>query len=186
MAKNRDNARIYGGDNDAVWCAAKGSTPPTGLGAPTTPWEEVGWLDEDGGIEANREAETKLFRGHQGGKIVRTKKGSPTNTFKFTALEETKLVLGLVYGDITWVTASAVATGTPTGTNTSDERAWIVDTHDETSNPAVHTRKVWPVGTAEITAAYKAHNSEMTMYEITVTCYEDPIIVSNNPALATA
>jgi hypothetical protein len=168
MAKDRTNIRIYGDDTSAVYVAPKGTTGPTTLAAPGVGFVEVGWLSEDG-IEVNRDANIAEFNGFQGGAIVRTKKTSVKDTFKFVCLEETATTLGLAYAGVTPTTATGVDTFHITNQTTSDTRAWVVDVVDGT----ITKRYVVPAGDAELTGAIAHKNSDMTMYEFTVTITGD-------------
>lgn len=168
MAKDRDNIRIYGDDASAVFVADKGTTGPTTLAAPGVGFEEVGWLSEDG-VDFERESNKVEFNGFQGGAIVRTKRTSVKDTFKFVCLEETALTLGIAYAGVTPTTASSVDTFAITNQTVSDERAWVVDLIDDT----ITKRYVVPSGEAELTGTIGHKNSDMTMYEFTVTILGD-------------
>lgn len=168
MAKNRDNIRIYGDDDSGVWTAPKGSTGPSTLAALASPWEEVGWLG-DGGIDLERAEESAKFNAWQGGAVVRKKVTSVEDTFKFVCLEETALTLGLYYKGATKTTAASVDKWTVTNQARSDERAWVVDFVDSLA------RKRYVIPTGEVTgrATVPHKNSDLTMYEYTVTIYGD-------------
>lgn len=168
MAKDRTNIRIYGDDASGVWVAPKGTTGPTTLAAPGVGFNEVGWLSEDG-IDLDRDANVAEFTAFQGGAIVRRKKTSVKDSFKFVCLEETATTMGLAFAGVTPTTATGVDTFAITNQTASDERAWVVDVVDGT----VTKRYVVPSGEAELTGTISAKNSEITMYEFTVTIYGD-------------
>lgn len=168
MAKDRTNIRIYGDDASAVYVAPKGTTGPTTLAAPGVGFVELGWLSEDG-IDLDRDANVVEFNGFQGGAVVRTKKTSVKDTFKFVCLEETATTLGLAYAGVVPTTATGVDTFAITNQTTSDERAWVADLVDG----AITKRLVVPSGEAELTGTIAHKNSDMTMYEFTVTIYGD-------------
>ena len=168
MAKDRDNIRIYGDDASGVWVAPKGTTGPTTLAAPGVGFVEVGWTSEDG-VDVAREANVVDFNGWQGGAIVRTKKTSVKDTFKFVCLEETAVTMGLAYAGVTPTTASSVDTFAITNQTASDERAWVADMVDG----LITKRYVVPSGEAQLTGTISHKNSDMTMYEFTVTIYGD-------------
>src|SRR4051812_6884549 len=109
MAKDRTKIRIYGDDASGVFVAPKGTTGPTTLAAPPVGFVELGWLSEDG-IDLARDGNKVEFNGFQGGAIVRTKKTSAKDTFKFICLQETATTLGLAYAGVVPTTASAVDT----------------------------------------------------------------------------
>lgn len=166
MAKDRTNVRIYGDDASGVWVAPKGSTGPTTLTAPTTPFVELGWLSEDG-VDLDRSEDVSEFKAWQGGTTLRKKVTSVEDTFKFVCLEENAATLGLYYKGVTATTATGVDTYAIANQAVSDERAWVVDFYDGT----VQKRLVVPSGevTGRTTVSHK--NSDMTMLEFTVTIY---------------
>ena len=182
MAKVRDNIRIYGDDEGAVFVADKGTTGPTDLTAPGVGFEELGWLSEDG-VDLDRNEDVQEFKGWQGGKLLRKKITSVDDTFKFQCLEETAAVLGLYYkGQVPTVTgtgAAAVAKITVTNQAVSDERAWVVDAFDG----EVQKRYVVPSGEVTARATISHKNSDMTIYEFTVTVYGDYDLYTNAPAV---
>lgn len=182
MVKNRENIRIYGDDESAVHVAPKGTTGPTGLAAPGVGFEELGWLSEDG-VDLDRNEDVQEFKGWQGGKLLRKKITSVDDTFKFQCLEETALSLGLYYKGqapaVTGVGAAAVATITVTNQAVSDERAWVVDAFDG----GVQKRYIISSGEVTSRATVGHKNSDMTIYEYTVTIYGDYTLLTNNPAV---
>ena len=168
MAKDRTNIRIYGDDASGVWVAPKGTTGPTTLAAPGVGFVELGWLSEDG-IDLARDANKVEFNAFQGGTVVRTKKTSVKDTFKFVCLEETAVTMGLAYAGVTATTATGVDTFAITNQTASDERAWVADLVDGT----ITKRIVAPSGEAELTGTIAHKNSDMTMLEFTVTILGD-------------
>lgn len=166
MAKDRTNIRIYGDDASAVFVAPKGTTGPTTLAAPAGTFVELGWLSEDG-IELDRNENLVEFNAHQGGALVRAKRTSVKDTFKFVCLEETAKVLGLYYAGVAPTTASSVDTFAITAQTVSDERAWVVDNYDG----LIQKRYVVPSGEVTNRATISHKNSDLTMYEFTVSIY---------------
>ena len=96
---NPDNARIYGGDEDAVWLAPLGTKLPTTIDEALDPaFECVGWLHTDGITEtATGSADKK--RGHQGNAVVRTIVTEGGTTYGFTALETKAMTQSLRYDE---------------------------------------------------------------------------------------
>jgi hypothetical protein len=181
MAKNPDNARIYGGEDSGVYVAPKGTTGPTGLAAPTG-FTELGWLSEDG-ISFERSEDVTTHRAFQGATIIRRAKTSVEDTFTFQCLEETATVLGLYYAGqepvVSGTGESAIATITVKEQTKVDERAFVVDLYDGD----VHKRYVIP--RASIGVGSIAHsNSDITVYEFTCTIQGDYSIITNSPAVA--
>lgn len=181
MTKNQANIRIYGDDDDAVWTAPKGTTLPTDLSAPAAPFEELGWLGEDG-INIEQSFTRNKFNAHQGGALVRGKNSGLERTFAFACLEETATVLGLYYPGLTGVTTGGVTRfQIPAGAR-SNERAWIVDTYDG----EVQKRLVVDVGEVAETGTVAHTNSGLTIYEFTVDIIGDFELISNASGLVVA
>lgn len=181
MAKLQSNVRIYGDDEDAVYVGEKGSVAPVGLAAPGAAFLEIGWLGEDG-IGFDQDKTVNTFPAHQGGTIVRRKASGVDRSFTFQALEESAVVLGLYYPGLAATTAGGVTTFKVPGGARTDERSWIVDTHDGD----IHKRAYIPVGEVGETGTISHTNSGLTIYEFTVGINGDFDLVSNNPAWATA
>lgn len=166
-AKDRDLVRIYGDEGGEVYVAPKGTTGPTTLAAPGGSFTAIGWLDEDGGIDFDRDEEVTDFNAWQGGTLLRRKVTSVIDTFKFVATQEDADVLGLYYKGVEPTTASSVDTFAITNQAVSDERAWVVDMFDDT----IQKRYVIPSGEVTGRATVPHKNAELTMYEFTVTIY---------------
>lgn len=177
--KNQANVRIYGDDDDAVWVGPKGSTFPAAMATPAATFIHLGWLGEDG-IDLDQDVTVNTFNGHQGGAQLRAKKGAVGRSFKFQALEETATTLGLYYPGIKGTTTAGVTTFVVPAGSRADERAWMVDTWDDT----IYKRYQIPVGQVGETGTISHTNSGMTIYEFTVQVMGGFNIVSNNPALA--
>lgn len=177
MAKDRANVRIYGDDAGGVWTAPKGTTGPTTLAAPSGTFIEAGWLGEDG-IDLDRDEQVTDFNAWQGGTLMRRKVTSVIDTFKFVALEETAHVLGLYYKGVEPTTASSVDTFAITNQAVSDERAWVVDMVDDD----IVKRYVIPSGEVTGRATVPHKNSDLTLYELTVTIYGDYSILKTAEA----
>lgn len=180
MTKDLANVRIYGDADSAVWVADHGTTMPTTLAVPESPFAEAGWISEDG-VPLAREADSASFPAWQGGKIVRRKFTSREDTFTFTALEENAVVLGLFEPGAEITTTTGVTKIVPAQGLSADPRCFVLDFHDGT----VHKR--YNVISGEVTGFGEVphQNSEMTAFEFTVTMYEYEIL-TNNPAVAVA
>jgi hypothetical protein len=177
MAKDRDNVRIYGDDASGVYVGDKGTTGPTTLAAPGVGFDEVGWLSEDG-VDFDRSEDVAEFKGWQGGTTLRKKVTSQEDTFRFVCLEETALTMGLYYKGVAPTTATGVDTFAITNQAVSDERAWVVDVVDDT----ITKRYVIPSGEITGRATVPHKNSDLTMYEFTVTIYGDYSILKTAAA----
>lgn len=129
MVKDQDNIHIYGGDGDTVWLAPLGTTLPTGLAAPGSGFEDVGYLGEDG-IDFNREADVEEFRVHQAGKVVRKKVTSSSKNIVFRAVEDNEVVEGIVDKVVSSTTATGVTTTVLSDATEVQVRAAVIDLYD--------------------------------------------------------
>ena len=181
MPGTKDLANILGGggDDSAVWVAAKGSTLPTALADPTSPFESAGWLSEDG-ISFARSEDRQTFKAHQGGTVVKRKTSSTDDSFKFQCLETTALTLGLLYKGAAPVVATGVATITVANQTVTDERAWVLD---EFLDDGSQMRYVIPNGSAQITADVVWKTDEMTVYEFTVGVNGSYSVITDAPGV---
>ena len=107
MAKNYANVRVFGDAGTEVFLAPVGSTLPTTLADPTTPFLGTGWLSEEG-MSIDVSADVKKFTGI-GGVTIRTKVTSTSKTVKFQLLEDTKTISGLYFGAGSPTVAGGVA-----------------------------------------------------------------------------
>jgi len=182
MAKVLSNIIGYGGDASGVWTAPKGTTGPTGLTAPTTPYKEVGWLSEDG-VSVSRDEDRQTFRAHQGGKVVKRKTASVDDSIKFQCLETNAVVLGLLYKTASLPAAVTGVVTIPVANQTvNDERAWIVD---EKGDDGSTMRYVIPNGTVGLTADIVYKTDEMTVYEFTLGINGDYSVITDAAAVVT-
>lgn len=140
MAKVDENVRIYGGLNDTVWLAPKGTTLPTTLGTPPAGFEDVGYLGESGIDKARDESVTK-FRAHQAGKVVRTKVTESGESIVFRTIEENGVTTALGDNETASSTAAGVKTSTRSTASWVKERAGVVDLYDGDK----HVRNVYPL-----------------------------------------
>ena len=185
MSKDLANIIGYGADASGVWVAPKGTTAPVGLAAPASGFKEAGWLSEDG-VAFGRSEDKKVFKAHQGGKIVKRMTASVDDTFKFQCLETNAVVLGLRFKGATQTKTGTVpdeiVTINVTGQTLNDERAWVVD---EAGDDGSTTRYIIPNGVAESTADLVYKTDEMTVYEFTVGINGDYTIVTDAPGVVT-
>ena len=110
MGKNAELARIWGGDNDAIWLAPAG-TDTSGIDLDTdltqvAGFEDVGWLETDTGITESATGSVEKIRGHQGNRVVRTRVTEGGTTVAFVALEDKAQTRSLRY-DIATATSGA-------------------------------------------------------------------------------
>lgn len=181
MVAVKDLANILGGggSNSAVWVAAKGSTLPTTLADPVSPFASVGWLSEDG-VSFSRSEDRLVFRGHQGGAIVKRKSAAVDDSFKFQCLETTALTLGLLYKGQAPTVATSIGTIHVTNQTVADERAFVLDEYLDNGSIM---RYVVPNGAAELTAEVAWKLNELTVFEFTVGVNGDYTVITNAPAV---
>lgn len=164
MAKVLANIVGYGGDASGVWVAPLGTTAPTAMAAPSATYKEVGWLSEDG-ISVGRSEDRKVFKAHQGGKIVKRKTASVDDTIKFQCLETNAVVMGLRYKQTVPAAVTGVVTIPVTNQTVNDNRAWVID---EIGDDGTVTRYIIPSGSVEGSGDLVYKTDEMTVYEFTL------------------
>ncbi|KQW07657.1 hypothetical protein ASC66_01260 [Leifsonia sp. Root4] len=99
MTVEAGNARIFGSDLDAIYLAPLGTNLPTTIDEiPAAAFEDVGWLHGDG-ITESATGSKEVIRGHQGGRVVRTRMGESGTTVAFTALESKPQTKSLRYDE---------------------------------------------------------------------------------------
>lgn len=181
MTKDLANVLSGGGDASEVSVAPKGTTLPLALAAvDPDDFEGAGWLSEEG-MTFGRSEDQQVFRGHQGGAVVKRLTASVDDTFKFQCLETTALVLGLMFKGQTPVVTTGVAKITVTNQTGSDERAWVID---EFLDDGSQERWVIPNGSAQLTAEVVRKHNELTVYEFTVGVVGDYFYYTNAPGVA--
>lgn len=111
MAVNANNARVYGSDDDMISLADLDATSPTTIDGALVGYEDVGWLHSDGITETLTGSATQI-RGHQGGRVVRTRMESVGTQIQFVALEDKPLTRELRYDVKTSSTANGVRSET--------------------------------------------------------------------------
>lgn len=182
--KNRDNIRIYGGEDGGVWVADKGTQGPSDLSAPATGWTELGWISEDG-LNLDQDADQKEFNAWQGGTIIKVVTSGAKRTFKFQCLEETAVVLGLAYPGLEFTVTGTgdakVAKGTVPGSIKTQEKAFVLDAVD--SIDGYTKRYNVPTGTINPSNSVEHKFDDMTVYEFEVTVTDDFDIVTNSPSV---
>lgn len=180
MATNSANARIFGSDNDAVWIAPYGTPLPTDLGDLGPEFVDAGWLSPDG-ITVTPSDSVEKFRGHQGGRVVRTKITESDTTFQFQALETTALALGLQFDVLDAVSAGAGVTSLSVSSGRKVAvRTIVVDVFDED----IHYR--FAIERAEIgeRSEFSLANNAITGYTFTTEVIDGMEIITNDPAAA--
>lgn len=145
---NPDNARIYGGDDDAIHLAPLGTTLPTSIDEELDPaFDDLGWLSTDGIAETATGSVDKK-RGHQGNKVVRSTITEGGTTVGFTALETKPLTQELRYDEKDKTVSNGVVETTRGAGQKVKRMAAVIDVYD-TSDDTVKER--WAIGVLEIT-----------------------------------
>lgn len=130
MSVDAENARIFGGDADAISLAAIGTTLPDTIdGDLDAAFEDVGWLHSDGVTESATGSKTEI-RGHQGNGVVRTRVESPGTTIAFVALEDKVQTRQLRYDITTATSVGGVRTENRTPNQRVRPRAAVIDFFD--------------------------------------------------------
>ena len=185
MAKNYDNVRVYGDLDSEVFLAPLGSTLPTTLADPTTPFAALGWLSEDG-VSLAVSTNVEKFKGWQGGTTLRTKVTSTEKSISMQALEETPGVTELYYGHgaktVTGTGDAAVArVDLPEGIGTI-ARAAVFKFVDGGVTKFLCCERVEVTDREELSHT----NSSMTMYGFTLEIIGDSYILTDAPAFTAA
>ncbi len=186
MAKDTENARLYGDINSGVWVADIGTTAPAArTTTPGTGWVELGWMGEDG-ITESRDVDSDTKKAWQGGVTIRTVRSSDSRRFSFVCLETNAATAGIVRPGSTVTTTGGVTKTSVKAFTGTDERAWIIDVRD---GKGINTRKVVPRGEVVEIGDVVYNGTDLTVFEITVECYPDSNGVlydeyTDDPALA--
>jgi len=181
MAKNYDNIRAYGDLDSEVFLAPVGSTLPTTLTDPTTPFEALGWLSEDG-VSLSLSTDVEKFKGWQGGSVLRTKVTGTEKTIQIQCLEETPGVTELYYGHGTPVVTTGVAKiDLPEGVGTV-ARAAVFKFVDGGVTKFLCCEKVEVTEREDLSH----QNSSLTMYGFTLDIIGDSYILTDAPSFVGA
>ena len=130
MTAVAENARIFGSDLDSIYLAPLGTALPTTIdGEPGAGFEDVGWLHSDGITEAATGSK-EVIRGHQGGRVVRTRMSETGTTIAFTALESKPQTKSLRYDEKTSDVTAGVRKVTRGAGQKVSVRAAVVDVYD--------------------------------------------------------
>jgi hypothetical protein len=181
MAKNYDNIRAYGDLDSEVFLAPLGSTLPTTLTDPTTPFEALGWLSEDG-VSLSLSTDVEKFKGWQGGSVLRTKVTGTEKTIQIQCLEETPGVTELYYGHgDAVVTAGVAKIDLPEGVGTV-ARAAVFKFVDGGVTKFLCCEKVEVTEREDLSH----QNSSLTMYGFTLDIIGDSYILTDAPSFVPA
>lgn len=185
MAGDTDNPRIWVGA-DAYTAPLTSTIPDDVTTEWDAAWEALGLLSDDGGTESRDEDTSDHYA--WGGVLVRRTRSKHTRTITITALEENDTVFGLVEPGSTANAAGGITTRyiKPPTPNIRMFGLELVDGD-------VVKRRIIPRGEVTAVGDVSLSDSDMTAYELTITCYpttvdgEDDVLyldVSNDPQAA--
>jgi hypothetical protein len=166
MAGDSTNAALW--QNADVYIAASGTTGPANVSSAwASAWTAVGLLDGEEGFTETREEDSADFYAW-GGVLVKRTKSKHKRTIKFVCLEDNATVFGLVNPGSTRTTTGGLTTASiKVPTNEEFAIGFEVRDGSKTKRRAVKRATVESIG--EI----KESESDVTMYEVTVTLYPD-------------
>jgi hypothetical protein len=116
----------------AVWVAPEGTVLPADLAAPIAPWEEVGFVGEDG-VSFTFSRDQEEINAWQSADPVRVLITNEPKTIEFELLEFDRVSLLLAFRGGSFVGAAAPYTYTPPDAGVSDVRAMLIDGVDGAS-----------------------------------------------------
>lgn len=182
MPVDAANARIFGSDDDAVWVGKTlGAVLPIDLSEPGPDFDDLGWLHSDGPEFAPSDSVEK-FRGHQGGRVVRTKMTESDSVFTVQCLETTAITLGLQHNIKEHNTTAGVSTLRLSSGRRVIARPWVLDFFDE-DEITLHHRYVVPRGEIGERSSFKFANSDITGYTFPIQIIGDFFLITNDGAL---
>lgn len=176
------NARIFGSDKDAVHIGPLGTVLPTTLAAPGPALVHAGWLGPDGTTMGGDSSVNRL-RGHQGGRVVRSKIPESGTNFTFVCLETTALTLGLQHNIKEHTTTAGVTTMRVSAGKKIETRSFVLDFYDE-DETELQYRYTIPRGEIGERSEVKLTNKDITAYSFNVEVIGDFFIVTNDGAVA--
>lgn len=181
MAKVYENIHVYDGLDSEVAVAPKGTTLPEGIGASTAPFEEVGWISEDGITEEN-DSSTETRRAWQGRKIVKRFIPEADATFTIQCLEENAVVHGLKTRGAKITVTSGVAKTVRDKETALDERVWRLRSIADDGTEKVRVF----VGVHSLSGSIQDSAGDTTIHEYQLSPVGDVIEYTDNPSIVAA
>ena len=152
----------------AVYVAPTGSTAPTdATTALDAAWKSVGYISEDGVVEAN-DTENEEIKAWQHSDIVRKTITKNETSYQFTMIETNATSLSLFYGK----TIAAGADSHVIGGATTGKVALVIDVIDGTNVIRRHIPQAEVTERGEVTISA----SDSLGYDTTVTAYPDATV----------
>ena len=167
-----------GSDEDAVFIGPVGTQMPTAMKTFDPAFKHIGWLGEDG-FKATPNDSAEDFKGHQGGRVIKTEITESKTSVSFTALETSLQTLGFQFDIKKSQKGSGFTTHTMSSARTVKNVAlvfyWEAGGHQyQLACPTVQITE-----RSEITIGRK----EVTAYAITATIIGDVFLMTTDPAL---
>lgn len=163
MPLTSDNVRV--GVTGAIYVAPAGTTLPTdATTALDAAFEELGYADESGVVEAQAEQITNI-KAWQNSAVVRKILTEHDLTYQFTALETNPVVLEAFYGNYTDGPDGVVEIQGEVAPNV----CWVIEVEDGTST----TRIVVPDGQVTTRGQVTYGATDAVKYPMTVTAFPD-------------
>lgn len=183
MAKQAELARIWGGDNDAIWLAPVGTdtsaiTIDTDLSADEA-FEEVGWLESDTGLTETATGSVEKLRGHQGNRVIRTRVTESGTTIAFVALETKAQTRELRYDIKSASTTAGVRTEQRSPGQKIARRVAVIDTFDA-DDDTVKERTIIDVFEISPNGDLTKVNSEISAYPFVGEVISDYTVLSTD------
>lgn len=178
MAKVYENIHIYDGLDSEAAVAPKGTTLPEGIGASANPFEEVGWISEDG-VTEELDSSTETRRAWQGRKIVKRFIPEADSTFTIQCLEENAVVHGLKTRGATTVVTTGVAKTVRDQETALDERVWRLRRIADDGSEKVTVF----VGVHSLNGSIQDQAGDMTIHEFQLSPIGDVIEFTDNAAI---
>ena len=177
MTLNASNARIFGGDGDAVNLAPLGTTLPETIDEVlNAAFEDIGWLHSDG-VTETASGSVEKSRGHQGNRVVRTRINEGGTTVAFTALETKALTQKLRYDEKTSSSTGGVRKTTRGAGQKITRMAAVLDFYDM-DDDSVKERWIIPVLEIAPTGDRAMTNADIAGYPMSGEIIGDYIVLS--------
>lgn len=156
MALDSNEAIVVSGGN--VYLAPVGTAMPTDMLTPTTPWENIGYLEESGPAPTGFSRDKTSLYAWNTDTPLRTSYAAAEPSIDFTLLQFTEDTLALYFGGGTYTTGTPPAPHSYTAPDASmpQEHAMILDWFDGDSSYRWCVPKVSVAASGDITLTREA------------------------------